>query len=57
LCTGKRNTQGIERKHLMFRTGFKRLARKTICCSKSLEMYKIMFGLLINVLEFGRQPF
>jgi insertion element IS1 protein InsB len=57
LCTGKRNTQGIERKHLMFRTGFKRLARKTICYSKSLEMHKIMFGLLINVLEFGRQPF
>jgi insertion element IS1 protein InsB len=57
LHTGKRNTQRIERKHLTFRTRLKRLARRTICYSKSLEMHKIMFGLLINMLEFGRQPF
>ncbi|MDR2203501.1 MAG: IS1 family transposase [Nitrososphaerota archaeon] len=38
-------------------TRLKRLARRTICYSKSLEMHKIMFGLLINALEFGRQPF
>jgi insertion element IS1 protein InsB len=57
LCTGKRNTQRIERKHLTFRTRLKRLARKTICYSKSLEMHKIMFGLLINVLEFNYQLF
>ena len=55
LQTGKRNTQKIERKHLTFRTRLKRLARKTICYSKSLEMHKILFGLLINVLEFERQ--
>ncbi|MCL1970650.1 MAG: IS1 family transposase, partial [Candidatus Bathyarchaeota archaeon] len=29
--------QRIERKHLTFRTRLKRLARKTICYSKSLE--------------------
>lgn len=57
LHTGKKNTQKIERKHLTFRTRLKRLARKTICYSKSLEMHKIMFGLLINVLEFNLKLF
>ena len=52
LQTGKKNTQKIERKHLTFRTRLKRLARKTICYSKSLEMHKILIGLLINVEEF-----
>ena len=52
LQTGKNNTQKIERKHLTFRTRLKRLARKTICFSKSLHMHKIMIGLLINGLEF-----
>jgi len=55
LQTGKRNTQRIERKHLTFRTRLKRLARKTICYSKSLDMHKVLFGLLINVLEFGNK--
>jgi len=32
---GKANTQKIERKHLTLRTRIKRLARKTICFSKS----------------------
>ena len=57
LQIGKENTQKIERKHLTFRTRLKRLTRKTICYSKCLEMHKIMFGLLINHLEFGLQPF
>ena len=57
LKTGKQNTQKIERKHLTFRTRLKRLARKTICYSKSPEMHKIMVGLLINVLEFNNQSF
>ena len=57
LRTGKRKTQKIERKHLTFRTRLKRLARKTICYSKSMEMHKILFGLLINVLEFERKLF
>jgi insertion element IS1 protein InsB len=57
LRTGKRNTQRIERKHLTFRTRLKRLARKTICYSKSLEMHTTLFGLLINTLEFNRKLF
>jgi len=57
LQTGKANTQKIERKHLTFRTRLKRLARKTICYSKSLRMHTILFGLLINVLEFGLKLF
>jgi len=57
LQTGKRNTQKIERKHLTFRTRLKRLARKTICYSKSRDMHILMVSLLINSLEFGIQLF
>ena len=57
LQTGKRNTQKIERKHLTFRTRLKRLARKTICYSKIIEMHIIMVSLLINILEFRCQLF
>jgi insertion element IS1 protein InsB len=49
---GKRNTQKIERKHLTLRTRIKRLARKTICFSKSIEMHDIVIGLFINRFEF-----
>lgn len=51
---GKRNTQRIERKHLNLRTRIKRLARKTICFSKSIRMHDIVIGLFINRYEFGR---
>ena len=51
---GKRNTQRIERKHLNLRTRIKRLARKTICFSKSIQMHDIVIGLFINRYEFGR---
>jgi insertion element IS1 protein InsB len=57
LETGKRNTQKIERKHLTFRTRLKCLARKTICYSKSLQMHKIKFSLLINHLQFNINHF
>ena len=50
---GKRNTQKIERKNLNLRTWIKRLARKTICFSKSEEMHDTVVGLLINKVEFG----
>jgi len=50
---GKRNTQQIERKHLTLRTRIKRLVRKTICFSKSIEMHDIVIGLFINRYEFG----
>lgn len=49
----KRNTQKIERKHLTLRTRIKRLARKTICFSKSIRMHDIVIGLFINRYEFG----
>jgi insertion element IS1 protein InsB len=51
---GKRYTQKIERKHLSLRTWVKRLARKTMCFSKSLQMHKIVVGLCINVKIFKR---
>ena len=50
---GKSNTQTIERKHLTLRTRIKRLARKTICFSKSIEMHDLVIGLFINRYEFG----
>lgn len=50
---GKKNTQKIERKHLTLRTRIKRLARKTICFSKSEKMHDIVLGLFINRYEFG----
>jgi insertion element IS1 protein InsB len=53
---GKRNTQKIERKHLTLRTRIKRLARKTICFSKSVLMHDVVIGLFINRYEFGWLP-
>ena len=52
---GKRNTQKIERKHLTLRTRIKRLARKTICFSKSIQMHDIVLGLFVNRYAFGLQ--
>ena len=49
----KYKMQKIERKHLTLRTRIKRLARKTICFSKSEEMHDIVLGLFINRYEFG----
>ena len=50
---GKRRTQQLERKHLTLRTRIKRLVRKTICFSKSIQMHEIVIGLFINRFEFG----
>ena len=50
---GKQNTQKIENKHLNLRTRIKRLARKTICFSKTVLMHDIVIGLFINRYEFG----
>jgi insertion element IS1 protein InsB len=52
---GKANTQKIERKHLTLRTRIKRLTRKTICFSKSIQMHDIVLGLFINRYAFGLQ--
>ena len=51
---GKHYTQKIERKHLNLRTRIKRLARKTICFSKSERLHDTVIGLFINRYEFGR---
>jgi insertion element IS1 protein InsB len=45
---GKKGTQKIENKNLLLRTRIKRLARKTICFSKSEEMHDGVIGLFIN---------
>ena len=50
---GKSNTQKIERKHLTLRTRIKRLVRKTICFSRSIQMHDIVIGLFVNRYEFG----
>jgi insertion element IS1 protein InsB len=50
--TGKDNLQKIERKHLTLRTRIKRLARKTICFSKSIFMHDLVIGLFITDYEF-----
>jgi insertion element IS1 protein InsB len=50
---GKRNTQKIERKHLTLRTRIKRLVRKTICFSKSIQLHDIVIGLFVSRYEFG----
>lgn len=50
---GKHHTQRIERKHLTLRTRIKRLARKTICFSKSQLLHDIVIGLFVNRYEFG----
>jgi insertion element IS1 protein InsB len=50
---GKAHTQTIERKHLTLRTRIKRLARKTICFSKSEWLHDVVIGLFINRVEFG----
>jgi insertion element IS1 protein InsB len=49
----KANTQQIERKHLTLRTRIKRLARRTICFSKSVFMHDTVIGLFVNRYEFG----
>jgi insertion element IS1 protein InsB len=51
---GKRNTQQLERQHLTLRTRIKRLMRKTICFSKSIQMHDIVVGLFINRFSFRR---
>ena len=54
---GKENTWKIERKNLNFRTHLKRLARKTICFSKSEIMHDIIIGLYINRYYFKNGKF
>jgi len=54
---GKDGTQRIERKNLNFRTHLKRLQRKTICFSKSLEMHQAVIKLYIHALNSKQHHF
>ena len=53
LVVSKKKTQKIERKHLSLRTWCSRLVRKGIRFSKTMQMHKIVVGLVINVWYFG----
>ncbi|OZI14639.1 IS1 family transposase, partial [Sodalis-like symbiont of Philaenus spumarius] len=46
--TGKLFTQRIERNNLTLRTRIKRLARKTICFSRSVEIHEKVIGAFIE---------
>jgi insertion element IS1 protein InsB len=50
----KQHTQKIERKHTTLRARIKRLVRKTICFSKSIQMHDLVIGLFINRFAYGR---
>lgn len=50
---GKPHMQTIESKHINLRTRIKRLARRTICFSKTTTMHDLVTGLFINRYEFG----
>src|ERR1043166_8245205 len=50
---GKLGMQKSERKHLTLRTRLKRLARKTLCFSRSCVMHDLVIGLYMNYVEFG----
>ena len=60
-CPGKRNTQQIELQHLTLRTRIKRLVRKTICFSKTIQIHDIVIGLFVNLsaterkIDFARE--
>ena len=44
----KRETRNIERRNMNFRTHIKRLSRRTICFSKSVEMHDLVVKLYVN---------
>ena len=54
LISGKKNTQKIERDHLILRKRIKRLARRTICFSKNKQIHMAVIGTFINLFFFGR---
>ncbi len=51
----KRTMQPLERQPLTLRTRIKRLVRKTICFSPSLQLHAIVVELFINRFSFGRE--
>ncbi len=50
--TGKIFTQRIERNNLTLRTRIKRLARKTICFSRSIKLHEKVIGAFIEKYMF-----
>ncbi|EBP0013850.1 IS1 family transposase, partial [Salmonella enterica] len=50
--TGKIFTQRIERNNLTLRTRIKRLARRTICSSRSVELHEKVIGAFIEKYMF-----
>lgn len=50
--TGKTFTQHIERNNLTLRTRIKRLARKTICFSRSIDVHEKVIGSFIEKYMF-----
>jgi insertion element IS1 protein InsB len=50
--TGKIFTQRIERNNLTLRTRIKRLARRTICFSRSVELHEKVIGAFIEKYMF-----
>ena len=50
---GKRHTQPLAGKPLTLRARIKRLTRRTLCCSKSVQRHDLVIGLFINRHEFG----
>ncbi|WP_368737674.1 IS1 family transposase [Escherichia fergusonii] len=50
--TGKLFTQRIARNNLTLRTRIKRLARKTICFSRSIELHEKVIGAFIEKYMF-----
>uniref|UniRef100_UPI0038D41273 IS1 family transposase n=1 Tax=Aeromonas veronii TaxID=654 RepID=UPI0038D41273 len=51
--TGKIFTQRIERNNLTLRTRIKRLSRKTICFSRSVELHEKVIGAFIERHHFN----
>ena len=49
---GKIFTQRIERHHLTLRTPIKRLARRTICCSKSIDIHEKVIGASLDKFHY-----
>jgi insertion element IS1 protein InsB len=49
---GKLTMQKIERTHLTLLTRLKRLARKTLCFSRSRVMHDLLIGLYMHRVEF-----
>ena len=52
-AVGKLTMPKIERKHFTLRTRLKRLARKSLCFSRSRVMHELLIGLYMHRVEFG----